>query len=103
MKKFLLLLSFLALFNCKETNTEESSNGVSSTYTISFENAVHHEATVNATFTNLKAGEVEFRMSRTSPGRYALHEFMKNVYAVKVTDSKGNELDATRPDPYSWK
>lgn len=103
MKKFLLLLIVLTFFNCNKSNTQYSSNGVSSTYVISFENAVHHEATVNATFTNLKAGEVEFRMSRTSPGRYALHEFMKNVYAVEVTDSKGNALDATRPDPYSWK
>jgi predicted metalloprotease with PDZ domain len=102
MQKFLLLLSLLALFNCKETNTKETSKGVSSTYTISFENAVHHEAIVHATFTNLKADEVEFRMSRTSPGRYALHEFMKNVYEVKVTDSKGNVLKTTRPDPYSW-
>lgn len=103
MKKILLLLSFLAFFNCKEANTEASTNGVSSTYIISFENAVHHEATINATFTNLKSGEVEFRMSRTSPGRYALHEFIKNVYAVKVTDGSGNELEATRSDPYSWK
>ncbi len=103
MQKYLLLLSFLALFNCKNTTTESSSNGVSSTYTISFENAVHHEATIKARFTNLKAGEIEFRMSRTSPGRYALHEFMKNVYAVKVTDGKGNVLESTRPDPYSWK
>ena len=76
---------------------------VSSTYTISFENAVHHEAFVEATFTNIKTDEVEFRMSRTSPGRYALHEFMKNVYAVKVTDSKGIPLEFSRPDPYSWK
>ena len=76
---------------------------VSSSYTISFDNAVHHEAVCKASFTNLKADEVEFRMSRTSPGRYALHEFMKNIYAVKVTDSKGNILNATRPDPYSWK
>ncbi|NOY47153.1 MAG: M61 family metallopeptidase [Chlorobi bacterium] len=103
MQKFLLLLSLLALFNCKETNTKETSKGVSSTYTISFKNAVHHEAIVHVTFTNLKAGEVEFRMSRTSPGRYALHEFAKNVYAVKITDSDGNELNVTRPDPYSWK
>jgi len=103
MQKFLLLLLLLALFNCKETNTKETSKGVSSTYTISFKNAVHHEAIVHATFTNLKAGEIEFRMSRTSPGRYALHEFAKNVYAVKVTDSDGNALDVTRPDPYSWK
>ena len=76
---------------------------VSSSYTISFDNAVHHEAVVNATFKNLKSDDVEFRMSRTSPGRYALHEFMKNIYAVKVTDSKGQILDVLRPDPYSWR
>ncbi len=107
MKKLFLLLSLLVFFNCKDsqknTDTEATSKGVSTTYNISFENAVHHEANVQATFTNLKSGEMELRMSRTSPGRYALHEFMKNVYAVKVTDGQGNELEATRPDPYSWK
>jgi predicted metalloprotease with PDZ domain len=76
---------------------------VSSSYSISFDNAVHHEAVVNATFKNLKADDLEFRMSRTSPGRYALHEFMKNIYAVKVTNSKGDVLDVSRPDPYSWR
>ena len=74
----------------------------SSTYTISFENAIHHEAQISATFTNLQSESVEFRMSRSSPGRYALHEFAKNVYTVKVTDGKGNVLKTTRPDPYSW-
>lgn len=76
---------------------------VSSSYSISFKNAVHHEAFVTATFKNLKPNDVEFRMSRSSPGRYALHEFMKNVYDVKVTDGNGNALDVSRPDPYSWK
>ena len=75
---------------------------VSSKYVISFENAIHHEATIKATFSDLKSDEVEFTMSRSSPGRYALHEFVKNVYNVKVTDSKGNSLIATRPNPYSW-
>ena len=74
----------------------------SSTYTISFENAIHHEAQVSATFSNLKEGEIEFRMSRSSPGRYAIHEFAKNVYNVKVTDSKGNVLNITRSNPYVW-
>ena len=60
----------------------------SSSYTISFENALHHEAQISATFTNLQSEHVEFRMSRSSPGRYALHEFAKNVYHVKVTDGK---------------
>lgn len=74
----------------------------SSSYTISFENAIHHEAQISATFSNLQSEHVEFRMSRTSPGRYALHEFAKNVYNVIVTDGKGNVLKTTRPDPYSW-
>jgi len=75
---------------------------ISSKYTISFENAVHHEANIQAIFTNLKSETATFRMSRSSPGRYALHEFAKNVYNVKVTDGKGQELTATRPDPYTW-
>ena len=75
---------------------------ISSKYKISFENAVHHEATIQAVFTNLKSKTVEFSMSRSSPGRYALHEFAKNVYHVKVTDGKGNSLKTTRLNPSSW-
>jgi len=93
MNRFLLI----GLFICTTAIAQ-----VSSSYTVSFENAIHHEAQIEATFTNLKADEVEFRMSRSSPGRYALHEFAKNVYHVEVTDGKGNSLKATRPDPYSW-
>ncbi len=76
--------------------------GQTNTYEIAFKDAVHHEATVSATFTNLKTDVVSLRMSRTSPGRYALHEFAKNVYDFKAMDSKGNELKVFRPDPYVW-
>ena len=41
-------------------------------------------------------------MSRSSPGRYALHEFAKNIYSVKATDGEGHPLEITRSDPYSW-
>ncbi|PKA97991.1 putative metalloprotease with PDZ domain [Flavobacteriaceae bacterium MAR_2009_75] len=71
-------------------------------YEISFENAVHHEAEIKASFPELKSDTVAFRMSRTSPGRYALHEFVKNVYNFKATDGKGNALKVFRPDPYQW-
>ena len=102
----LLLISLLVLctFSCKESAEKATATETqtSTTYTISFDNAVHHEARVQATFTNLKSGEVSFRMSRTSPGRYALHEFAKNVYSVEVTDGEGSPLEAQRPDPYSW-
>lgn len=71
-------------------------------YTISFENAVHHEAEIEATFFDLDSEIVALRMSRTSPGRYALHEFAKNVYNLKITDSKGKKLLVTRPNPHEW-
>ncbi|NDV41825.1 M61 family metallopeptidase [Flagellimonas sediminis] len=72
------------------------------TYTISFDNAVHHEAVIKASFPELPNGAVTFQMSRTSPGRYALHEFAKNVYGFTATDSKGNSLVVERPNPYQW-
>ncbi|MFT5942437.1 MAG: putative metalloprotease with PDZ domain [Sediminicola sp.] len=94
MKKFLPLL-FLILFTGPigaQTNT----------YSISFENAVHHEAEIKASFPNLSKDTIGILMSRSSPGRYALHEFAKNVYNFKAKDSKGNSLTITRPNPYQW-
>ena len=71
-------------------------------YAIAFPNAAHHEARVTATFRALPAGPLELRMSRGSPGRYALHEFAKNVYAVAAVDSRGRPLQVTRPNPHQW-
>lgn len=71
-------------------------------YQISFPNAIHHEAVVKAGFTELLADTLELRMSRSSPGRYALHEFAKNIYGFEARDGKGNILPVFRPDPYSW-
>ncbi|WP_029033966.1 M61 family metallopeptidase [Salinimicrobium terrae] len=76
--------------------------GQTNTYNISFENAEHHEANVKVYFPDLEQDSFTVRMSRTSPGRYALHEFAKNVYGVKATNSKGEKLEIIRPDPYSW-
>ncbi|WP_029037369.1 M61 family metallopeptidase [Salinimicrobium xinjiangense] len=72
------------------------------TYTISFENAEQHEAKITVNFPSLEQEPLIVRMSRTSPGRYALHEFAKNVYGVKASNSQGENLKVTRPDPYSW-
>lgn len=71
-------------------------------YSISFENAVHHEAKITAVFSNLDTKPLEVRMSRTSPGRYAIHDFAKNVYGVKAYDSNGTELEISRPNPQQW-
>jgi len=71
-------------------------------YTISFDNAAQHEAEIKISFTKIKDGKFSFRMRRTSPGRYAIHEFAKNVYNVKATNSKGEPIKLTRPNPYQW-
>ena len=71
-------------------------------YEISFENAVHHEASIAVEFPNVDEQPLQVRMSRTSPGRYAIHNFAKNVYGVKAFDSQGNELEVQRPNPQQW-
>lgn len=93
MKQIIFIFLFIGLVTQAQINT----------YDISFENAVHHEASLKLSVPKIKTGSVLFRMSRTSPGRYALHEFAKNIYGFKATNSKGEELTVERPDPYSWK
>jgi predicted metalloprotease with PDZ domain len=71
-------------------------------YQVSFQNAVHHEARISATFPEIETEVLTVQMSRTSPGRYALHEFAKNIYNVSAVNSVGKPLEITRPNPYQW-
>ncbi|PHS02615.1 MAG: peptidase M61 [Leeuwenhoekiella sp.] len=71
-------------------------------YEISFDNAVHHEAVVRVTFPQIKSNTLRVQMSRSSPGRYAIHEFAKNVYGLKATNGAREPLEIKRDDPYSW-
>lgn len=72
-------------------------------YEISFPNAAHHEAEITVTINNAPANKpLEMRMSRSSPGRYAAHEFARNVYSVRATDDKGTSLNVTRPHAFQW-
>ncbi|MBD2704226.1 M61 family metallopeptidase [Spirosoma sp. BT702] len=67
-------------------------------YEVSFPNAIHHEAQISLTVTQLPKQAAVFRMSRSSPGRYATHEFGKNVYNVTATDELNQPLTFTRTD-----
>lgn len=71
-------------------------------YELSFENSAHHEAQVRVTYSDLVGGPVRFEMSRSSPGRYAIHEFAKNVYSLTAVDGAGRPLTVERTDPYGW-
>lgn len=73
-------------------------------YEVSFPNAAHHEAEISVTFPAVPAGApLEVWMSRSSPGRYAVHEFAKNVYNLRAEAGAGHPLDAQPLTPYSWR
>jgi predicted metalloprotease with PDZ domain len=91
------ILLFLILLNALNLSAQKAVE-----YKISFPNAVHHEAEIELLVQDVPAGALTFRMSRSSPGRYATHEFGKNIYNVKVFNGKGNvlELRQTEGDVY---
>jgi predicted metalloprotease with PDZ domain len=91
-----ILLTLLILSSQQAFATSET------IYQVSFENAVHHEARISVTFSEIETQVLTIQMSRTSPGRYALHEFAKNVYNVSAVNSVGQPLEVTRPNPYQW-
>ena len=66
-------------------------------YELSFQNAIHHEAEITMYIPNVPEGTLKVRMSRSSPGRYATHEFGKNVYNFKAFDSKGTKMIIHQP------
>ena len=71
-------------------------------YRLTFPEPQHRWMQVEAAFGDLPSAPLELRMSRSSPGRYSLHDFAKNVYDVHAYGPDGRELPTTRPDPYGW-
>ncbi len=97
--KSFILLFFSVLILCFRASAQMAQ---SVSYDVSFPNRVHHEARITLTVTGIVNDPVVFWMSRSSPGRYALHEFAKNVYDVSAVDDQGHMLKITRNNPYSW-
>ena len=71
-------------------------------YRLSFPEPEHRWMQVEATFPGLPDGPLELRMSRSSPGRYSLHEFAKNLYDLHVTNAAGTPLTVAHPSPDQW-
>src|ERR1700744_3124294 len=99
MKKLILtaLVVFFALYSFAQSAQRPIF------YSISFPNAAHHEAEIVLTVPQAPGGVLQFRMSRSSAGRYATHEFGKNIYNLKATDVNGKPLDLkqTEGDVYT--
>lgn len=71
-------------------------------YRVSFPDAEHHRMQVEVTFPDVPPGTLEVLMPRTSPGRYAIHEFAKNVYDVRIDNASGGAVQVDRPNPSQW-
>jgi predicted metalloprotease with PDZ domain len=71
-------------------------------YRVSFPSPEHRWMQVEVTFPDVPAGALQVRMSRSSPGRYALHEFAKNVFDLQVQDGRGRALTPQRPNLHQW-
>jgi len=69
-------------------------------YELRFPNAAHHEAEVRVIFSGVRQRPLEVVMSRSSPGRYPLHECAKNLYNFRASDASGKRLRVDRPNPY---
>ena len=72
-------------------------------YVVSFPNAVHHEAEIEINLNNTTPGQpLTLVMSKSSPGRYAFHQFGKNVYNVRVSSDNNEAQLAERIEPDKW-
>jgi len=71
-------------------------------YRLSFPEREHHLLQVEITFPDVPPGVLQVHMSRSSPGRYSMHEFAKNVFDVRATDQTGKPLTVSRPNPNQW-
>ncbi|PWK73802.1 putative metalloprotease with PDZ domain [Mucilaginibacter oryzae] len=93
MKK-LILFSVASLLAFNAVAQQEPQKAIY--YEVSFPNVAHHEAEISMTIPQAPSGPFKVRMSRSSAGRYATHEFGKNIYNVKATDVDGKELELTQ-------
>jgi predicted metalloprotease with PDZ domain len=71
-------------------------------YRVTFDGAAHHWIEVEATFGGLGSEPLRARMSRSSPGRYATHEFAKNVFSFSAFDGAARPLSVQRSHPDEW-
>jgi len=83
----------LAFFYCLQVAI-----GQRISYIVSFPNIAHHEAKIELVASDIPTRSAVFRMSRSSPGRYATHEFGKNIYDVKAFDQQSKPVTITRTD-----
>lgn len=81
---------------------EQSQPEVRVEYRLTFPEPEHRWLYVEAVFAGLGNLPVQLQMSSASPGRYARHEFAKNIYAIEIFDGQNREMSFMRPRADRW-
>lgn len=71
-------------------------------YQVYFPNAVHHEAEISIRLEGIQTNELTAVMSKSSPGRYAVHDFAKNIYNIKAYDDDNTNATINKSEPDVW-
>ena len=71
-------------------------------YHVKLDNIRHHELEISITFPSLSEQALTVRMPTASPGRYAEHNFAKNVFDVHAFNAAGKELRVVKTDIDQW-
>ena len=90
----LIYFNILTFFNVSAQDTVN--------YLVSFPNRIHHEAKITLSIKDIDSDSLVFRMSSSSPGRYAPHQFAKNIYNVQCVNSKGKAIEILKIEPDGW-
>src|SRR5262245_6694731 len=101
MRRLALPLILLIAIFIVPARAQDSREPIS--YLVTFPEPEHHWMQVEVTFSILNTQPLDVRMSRSSPGRYAVAEFAKNVFSVETFNGKGQKLAYTRPDADVWR
>ncbi|MEQ9380486.1 MAG: M61 family peptidase [Imperialibacter sp.] len=106
MKNYILLL-LLPLLACKleqaRTTAASDASSIPIRYQVNFDNVQHHELRISIRFQDLDQDTLVLRMPQSSPGRYAVHNFAKNIYETAATDGSGKSITLTKTDISEWK
>ena len=71
-------------------------------YRLSFPAPEHRWLAVDVLFDDVGEAALQVRMSSASPGRYARHEFAKNLIEIAFTSGAGDPVRVDRRGPAHW-
>ena len=101
-KRLVLLLVVVTGASLSVGVARQPAAGPEIAYRLSFPTPHHRLVDVDVTFSGLQERPLRVRMSSASPGRYARHEFAKNIVSLEAVDGAGTPVTVERPSAEVW-